>query len=651
MAYNKPLGGSPLGLIGVRSSYDPLTKLSTFNAGRTRNTSVEAYNNNKGSTRSEAGGNLYGNSLFSGNRVVRAFRVVDSKDPKGLKHVDNKTKTDKGKRKDLHNNSIYDTSVLNIIEKLAGTKAELKPADFAYLKNIGVFPNNRLMVARRFATPSDDNIMVNKDTNEWGPFAVLMSWVPESENFLSFTFGEEWTDSEADFTGILQSIGKDVGLDNLGGIAGAAGNVLPLPGFTEIFQRQFLEKMGLMDKGSAESIPAGNPNLIKTSKRRKLIGYGDAGSGLKCTVNIKMVCEYELKYISGIDPTIVWMDLLGMITRFGTSNSATYGLSKDVGETLITWANNPNELIKAAAIAIKKALEGIIDFVQKAIDKAFNAASKAAEALSDVISPKTEEKPAEVSPKQGKLNEANKEKSAQEGILGDIRDGLANIGELFLIGLLQKYRVRIIGIINSLTGLPSTPWHISIGNPMRPTFCSGDMLVEQVELRLGPTLAFNDLPSAITVEFNMTNARPWGLQEIMAKFNSGYMRTVDIQKSFYETNTFKGADGKEHPEAVGVLPMNDVVYGSAGTSGSAGQSGTNANPAQGGTTGVVSNPVQVLGPVSSNPNINPEKVTKAEDGKNSNKLEMNKDGNSPAYKNIDIKGLATTNTFPINNNN
>lgn len=676
MAYNKPLGGSPLGLIGVRSSYDPLTKLSTFNAGKTRNTNVKAYNKNDPSTRSEAGGNLYGNSLFSGNRVVRAWKEVSADDPKGLKDVSNKNKTDKsGRLSPLHTNSIYDTSVLNIIEKLAGTKAELKPADFAYLKNIGVFPNNRLMVARRFAGPADDNIMVKRSDNEWGPFAVLMSWVPESENFLSFTFGEEWTDSEADFTGILQSIGKDVGLDNLGGVSGAAGNVLPLPGFTEIFQRNFLKQLGLIEDGQENTIPAGNPNLIKTSKRRKLIGYGDAGSGLKCSVNIKMVCEYELKYISGIDPTIVWMDLLGMITRFGTSNSATYGLSKEVGKTLISWANNPNLLIKAAAEAIGRAITDIVTEIQDIIDKAFAKASQLASRLTGTNAPPPP--PVEEKPKLNSdvaLDAAKSEKSAQEGILSEIKATLDAAVAKGLTGLLQKYRVKIIGIINSLTGLPSTPWHISIGNPMRPTFCSGDMLVEQVELRLGPTLAFNDLPSAITVEFNMTNARPWGLQEIMAKFNSGYLRTVDVQKSFYETNTIKGSDGKTRPESVGVLPMNDVEYGSAGTSGSAGvvgsagQSGTNANPAQGGTTGVVSNapyslpqvpfsaapapsPVQVLGPVSSNPNISPEKVTKAEDGKNSNKLEMNKDGNSPTYKNIDIKGLATTNTFPINNNN
>jgi len=632
MAFNrKILGGSPLGLIGVKSYFEE-SGLSTFNAGKTRNANVPAYNDGKTSTKSESGGNLYGNSLFSGNRVVRAWRNVSADDPKGLRHVSNKNKTDVGVRKELHNNSIYDTSVLNIIEKLAETKASLKPADFAYLKNIGVFPNNRLMIARRFAGPADDNIMVKKSSNEWGPFAVLISWVPENENFLSFTFGEEWTDSDADFTGILQGLGKDVGLDNLGGIAGAAGNALPLPGFTEIFQRNFLQKLGLIEDGAENTIPAGNPNLIKTSKRRKVIGYGDPGSGLKCTVNIKMVCEYELKYISGIDPTIVWMDLLGMITRFGTSESSTYGLSKDVGSKLISWVNDPNLLIQDAAKAIGEAINGIVTEIQKAIDEAFTKASEAAEKLKGTNAPK-EEEPRENSAIA--LEAAKTEKSAQQTILNDIEATLNAAVAKGLSGLLQKYRVKIIGIINSLTGLPSTPWHITIGNPMRPTFCSGDMLVEQVELKLGPTLAFNDLPSSITVEFNMTNARPWGLQEIMAKFNSGYLRTVDVQKSFYETNQVIGTNNKKYSEAVGVLPINDLVYGSAGTSGAAGtsgsvQSGTNVIPEKGGTSGTVGTDPSTGLPIKVT--TNPNTVTKVEGEVDSKKPDMNKEANLPTLK-------------------
>jgi hypothetical protein len=596
MAYNRSiLGGSPLGLIGVRS-YFGQSGLSTFNAGKSRNVRVEEYNKN-----STKAGMVSGNSLFSGYRVVRAWPNVTEKDPKGLGDVyysDQKDeegnllkKGDNSTRKALHNNSIYDVSVLNIIEKLSGTKGALRPADFAYLKNIGVYPNNRLMIARRFASPSDDNIMVPKKDSDLGSFATLISWIPETENFLDITFGEEWTDSEADFKTILTSLGEDIGLGNLGGIAGAAGNALPLPGFTEIFQRNFLAGLGLIENSAKDSIPAGNPNLIKQSKRRKLIGYGDAGSGLKTTINIKMVCEYELKYISGIDPTIVWMDLLGMITRFGTSNSETYGLSGKAARKMISWANNPNQLISDVAAAISKAITGIITEVKKAITDVYNAAVKAASntATADPVPPNPAETP---NPQKAELEAADKAKNDGLAIAGKIGEALGKYageaGMKALSGLLQKYRVKIVGVVNSLAGLPSTPWHITIGNPMRPTFCSGDMLVENVSLSLGPTLAFNDLPSSIKVEFNLVNARPLGLQEIMAKFNSGYLRTVDVQKTFYETNSIVGTDGKtKYMEPVGILPLNDQVYGSASNTG-ASPAGTtnNTNP----TGGTPSNP-------------------------------------------------------------
>jgi hypothetical protein len=616
MAYNaKILGGSPLGLIGVRSHYGA-SGLSTFNAGKTRNVRVDAYNKNLSNA-----GMISGNSLFSGSRIVRAWPNVTEKDPKGLGDVNyTESKDEQGNlikkgdnstRRALHNNSVYDVSVLNIIEKLSGTKGALRPADFAYLKNVGVYPNNRLMIARRFASPSDDNIMVPKKNSDLGSFATLISWIPENENFLDITFGEEWTDSEADFKTILTSLGEDIGLGNLGGVAGAAGNALPLPGFTEIFQRNFLASLDLIEDSAKNSIPAGNPNLIKQSKRRKLIGYGDAGAGLKCTVNIKMVCEYELKYISGIDPTIVWMDLLGMITRFGTSNSETYGLSRGAAKKMISWANNPNQLIQDVAAAISKAIDGIIKEVKEAIEKVFNDAQKAAENTpsADPVPPNPAETP---NPQKAEQDANLKTKNDGLAIADKIAGALKKYTVQALSGLLQKYRVKIVGVVNSLAGLPSTPWHITIGNPMRPTFCAGDMLVENVSLSLGPNLAFNDLPSSIKVEFNLTNARNWGLQEIMAKFNSGYLRTVDVQKTFYETNSVAAGDGKtSYMEPVGILPLNDQVYGTGSTTGT--------NPA--GTT----NTTNPTGGTPSTANID---TTKTQDGKLPNNGDLTKGANN-----------------------
>lgn len=527
MSNKAPLGGSPLGLIGMRST--PLSGgMSTFNAGKTRNVNVSSYNNNLGLN--------HPGSLFTGKRSIRAWPTIKGEDITGTNDVQygstQSGSQDTSSRKTLHNDSIYDTSILNIITKLANTKASLRPADFAYLKNVGVYPNNRLMIARRFASPSPDNIMIN-NKNELGSFATLISWVPEGQDYLDITFGEEWEDTrEADFKGILTSLGEDIKLDNLGGIGNALGNAVPLPGFTEILQRNFLAKMGLIEDSSANMIPAGNPNLIKSSRRRKTVGYSEAGSGLKCNVNIKMICEYELKFISGIDPTIVWMDILGMITRFGTSNSEGYGLSKKVSSDMIRWANNPNELIKDVSSNLQKSLIEI--------------QGKVSEIVENITSEKESKK--EEKSELEKTEEKNKLKETIENTIKDL-------GNKITSGLVQKYRVRILSVVNALSGLPSTPWHITIGNPLRPTFCSGDMLVEDVNLKLGPTLAFNDLPSNITVEFTLKNARPWGLQEIMAKFNSGYLRTVDVQKTFYETAKRKGNDGTVYTETPGLTPF------------------------------------------------------------------------------------------------
>ena len=588
------LGGSPLGLIGLKSMSDK-TGMSTFNGGLSRNVKVSEYN------RSRAG------SLFSGKRRLRAWPNISGKiaygvktdqdgvetkepqfdeadttgtedvkyviQPDGTMKVTDGYQSPMGKpgakgQNVLHNNDVYDTSVLNLIEKLAPTKGALKPADFAYLKDLGVYPNNRLMICRRFISPSGDNIMVNNIKNgkarDVSSLGTMISWIPEGDNFLSITFGEVWEEAKADFTGILNSLGEDFGKSGVGGIAGAAGGALPLPGFTEIFQRMFLEHFGLLDKGSGSGIPAGNPNLIKEAKVRHTVGYGEAGSGLATTINITMVCEYELKFISGIDPTIVWMDILGTITRFGTSNSSNYGLSGGVASRLAKWSRNPNSLLTDVIDSVKGIIEKVKTEVVTGLKNIYNAAVDAAQKV------KTESDAAATAPKEGEpgyvkvdpaeeaQNKANKAAKAVYNAGQTALNLLTNGIKKTITGSIYKYRVQVMGIVAALTGNPSTPWHLTIGNPLRPVFCSGDMLVKTTTLKLGPILAFNDLPSSITAEFTIENARPWGMQEIMAKFNSGYLRTVDIQKTYFETSTKITKVGDVEtagtPEQAGFLP-------------------------------------------------------------------------------------------------
>lgn len=437
-------------------------------------------------------------------------------------------------RRKIHGDEIYDSTLKNIIDitdktfivegkgDTSGTyfPLKLKAMDFAYLKNVGVYPNNRLMIARRFGAPvGNDPLRIAQN-----PISTMVSWVPEGQDFLTFDVGEDWTSAEADFTKIFNELGGDVMTKGLGtGGAGGAGAV-PLPGFTEIFQRKIMTALGLATPGSDEFIPSGEPNLIKEAKRRQTIGYDEAGSTLKANISIKMVCEWEQKFIGGIDPSVAWMDILNMVLRFGTSPSIFYlGETKNASsfkKFVENLANNPLAAINDMVKKIKEAMVGVIDEVKAALD-----------------------------------GEDKEKKDGADKDQLDVLEKLKNIGTTALSGLAKKYKVRLIGVTNALTGAASTPWHITIGNPMRPVFCSGDMLVDSVSVTLGPDLAFNDLPSSIKAEFTLKNARNLGMQEILSKFNVGYLRTVTVKPDIYKATV----------DAEFIPPDNSFVSPKAGT--------------------------------------------------------------------------------------
>ena len=501
------LGGSPLGLIGVKSG-PTADGMSTFNGGKSRNVNVNLYNSGKEgnkekldkSKQSTKGGAF---SLFTGGNFIKSWANIKPVGTNEKLRIGGDDSYTGVSRSTLHNNDIYDTSILNIVEKTSGTAAALRPADFAYLKNVGVYPNNRLVIARRFASPAPDDIYGFKSQ----PMSVLITWKKTDEDFLDISFGEEWTDSEADFKNLLNKLSEDLLGKKAGGTLAGGLGAIPLPGWSEALQRTVMESLGVQEKDSYKRrLPAGDPNLIKIAKKRKTIPYGEAGSGLTCTVSIKMICEYEQKFISGIDPTLVWMDIIANILRFGTSPGVDYGVTTAFGETLKKWVSDPKTLITDMAEKLGEAIKVAKDEVLSLLDDKVKDASDTSK------DKKTD--------KQLAKEEKSSASKALDKLVESLGDSLAKT--------IGKYEEDVKGIANALTRSPSTPWHVTIGNPLRPSFCSGDMLTTTVQLILGPTLAFNDLPSSIRAEFTLTNARPWGLDEIQAKFNTGNLRTVNV---------------------------------------------------------------------------------------------------------------------------
>jgi hypothetical protein len=594
------LGGSPLGLIGVKSG-PTADGMSTFNGGKSRNLNVNLYNSGREADKaklkkaglSRKDGSF---SVFSGGAAVKPWGNINTTGKEENAGLGTDDSYNGVTRKTLHNNDVYDTSILNIVEKTSGSAAALRPSDFAYLKNLGVYPNNRLIVCRRFAGPQIDNIFGIKSN----PTVVLISWRIPGEDFLDISFGEQWEAAQADFTDIINGIGQDLlKMSPLGQAGGEMFNAIPLPGWSETLTRIVLAKIGIYEKNAGgDRLPAGNPNLIKEAKRRKTVPQGEAGSGLDCKVSIKVTVEYEQKFISGIDPTIVYMDILQNALRFGTSPSDNYGLRGGMGASIIAAVKNPKILLNAVVGALREAVTEVVktvtEFFKQFVDE---AAAASAEADAAVAAGGEEDPEESGSPDPAELQkEADEKKKALENAkkASDlITNFFSTIGSA-LSKTVNKYEEAVKGVVYALTGMASTPWHVTIGNPLRPIFCSGDMYTTTVQLTMGSTLAFNDLPANIKIDFTLENARPWGLQEIMAKFNTGNIRTVNVVKDVTMLNPSEALSENAYHYATqsGETPPGNEIPPGGGTPGTNPTAATNDTTSKEGlgNTSVNSNP-------------------------------------------------------------
>ena len=395
----------------------------------------------------------------------------------------------------VHNDDIYDISVSSLItySKPIPSMA-LKSVHFAYLKNLGVFPNNRLLIARRFPTAIGNDLTA---PNIYEPIATLISWVPNDGNFMDgMTFGEDWVKAQASFEKVLNSVGDDTKLSSdqgtkLGSAFSAGFNVIPMPGLMEGIQRQIMVDLGIVDPKDSNILPGGNPNLIRTAMTRRVLEKGEEGSGLKCNFEIKMKVEYEQKYINGIDNTIPYFDLVANVLSFATSES-TFMYNN-------SYAKGANNLLDKL---ISGDINGVMEAIKVFLGKFLSAIEKKVKEIAKFIG--------------NVVSDPHSQASAT---------GIKKLFEETLGAVIGKYKMAIIGIISALTGVASTPWHITIGNPKRPFFSSGDMWMDNVKLTMGPVLGWNDIPTEVTIEFTLKNSRPLGAQEIYNRFNIGKGRS------------------------------------------------------------------------------------------------------------------------------
>lgn len=433
-----------------------------------------------------------------------------------------------------HNNKIhgdpdlYDVSIPSIITHSGVGARQLRAADFAYLTDLGVYPNNRLMVCRRFSGPVPNDLTAVDDNNK--PISTIVSWVDDKifdGNFFKFNFGEKWEEEDGKgLFDIFSKVSKESGMNAISGLSGGMLSLGKAGGLPEGFQTALLVEMAnqLYDDGSGnklskitvDNIPIGNPNLIQSAMKRVT-----GGDGLSADFSIPVKAKYEQKFINGVDPTIVFLDIIANTLRFGTSDS-DFMITGYGGEKITDYFDKIKkgkwvQAVKVIIDVVVGAMTGIVKEMGDVLGGLIGGVVKAV--------------------KTGDVS------AATDGAAGALKS-LGAIAKKVGSSVISKYKVSISAAINALMGAPSTPWHITIGNPKKPFFASGDMYIDsKVEVKFGNVLSFNDLPSTIEVSFNLKNARELGGQEIFDKFNVGGGRSYEpIYKDQYENNVKLTAD-------------------------------------------------------------------------------------------------------------
>lgn len=438
----------------------------------------------------------------------------------------------------LNRNEENTTDIQSIIGDKLPPSMRLNISDFAYLKDVGVYPTNRLMVARRFTHGVQDDI--RSITNGTEPLCTLVSWVKEDENFLNITYGEEWVDAEHSFEQILNSMGNDVtpgDSDNKkntwGGFLGKFANALPLPGMAEGLQYSVFKSLGWTDVDHA-LIPYGNPNLIREAKRRKVLERG-GGSTLTTNISINFETTYEIKYFPGIDPRLIYLDIIANAISFGTSNSDF----QFNGQGSKVFKGFVEDISSGTPSRIKRAL---INFVRGFVNSILGLLNDIRSSFNEFF---------------GDMKLALTQQDGFSVMANKYSAALQNLSSKLIQTWINKYKVKIMGVINAITGTPSGYWHIMIGNPKKPIFSSGDMLAKNVSIELGPVLNFNDLPSSVKIKFTLENARSLGAQEIFRKMNCGKERSYQVlSRTFIENHFFPTKEEYEQAREY----TNDSAY-------------------------------------------------------------------------------------------
>lgn len=360
---------------------------------------------------------------------------------------------------------------------------KLNYGNFAFLDDFGKYPANRLMILRRYGSGVPDDLFSHQSK----PLYTMATYYDLDNSPVDISFKEKWITFDDTFLSVLEDV-IGIKLESVPGVGGALSAIKSNPLAQDILQK-VAQSLGVQTAG--DNI-YGDPNLIYEAKIREADAEG-IKSGLEADITIKFEAKFVQREIGGVDAEAAFMMIVAEAVHMGTSNSR-HLITKGAGAALNSFIKSLNS--GDVGDFFGKVVESIADLLSKAIEKLEKLASNVVEA-------------------------------ATTGNASLIGDALLNEVKDLIKSRYQRYRWKLIGAVGAMSGIPTAPWHVSIGNPKNPWFVCGNMYIDNCILEFGGELGYNDSPTELTVKYTIKNGRALGADEITSLFNSGKGRIYD----------------------------------------------------------------------------------------------------------------------------
>jgi len=373
-------------------------------------------------------------------------------------------------------------------------------ADFLYCKHYGKVPNNYMITLRRFGMPVGDNL-INSNRTGIPDIGRLVAWMDGDSNklddLLKFSVKVKWKEFKSEIQAVESQSSGGSGEGSL------MGKILSVTD----------------TKGSQNAAKGPNRNHDPYSNQvNKTLGPINVidkmqvrDRGLEFGQSIKIVFEYEMRSIDGINGKVAMLDLLMNVLMVTYNRGDFWG-----GAIRYTGGSKKSNPIAGEEGMAKLAAGDYGGFL---------------DSLSTGMS--------------NRLNDLTGGKGLSlEGLGNAIKSVGGNIASRAAGGALEKMgRPQAQATQALLTGEDTGEWHITVGNPTRPILSVGNMILEDTSIQFMGPLDKDDFPTKLKVECSLKPARSRDRDDVQMMFVPNNMERLYSSALDYVKQTYSGQVG------------------------------------------------------------------------------------------------------------